>query len=192
MMNTDQIFDGFDVRKIAHIAARFILRADGRINHLKLMKLIYLANRKFMEKYDLPIVFDDCVSMDCGPALSQTVNLSNGNILNPIWEDLIKSEARHSRTLHKDISVEALDELSRADLGVLNEIWEEYGALDQWELVEMTHSQDVCPEWENPHGKALPIPYERILKFLSKERSEEIAEEIESYRSLARAFAMAR
>src|SRR6266480_1606796 len=46
----------FNVRKAAQMAAFFAKQEGGTINVLKLVKLVYLANRAAMEKYDFPLV----------------------------------------------------------------------------------------------------------------------------------------
>jgi len=48
------------------------------MNYLKLMKLLYLADRESMRRNGRPISGDRYVSMDHGPVLSQTLNLING------------------------------------------------------------------------------------------------------------------
>lgn len=88
------------------------------------------------------------------------------------------------------VSLDDLDELSDAELGILDEIWARFGHLNKYSLRDYTHKN--CLEWENPHGTSIPIPYERVLKFLGKgDRSEEIAEQINSLRSVDKALALA-
>ena len=54
---------GYKERKAAQTAAFFALRSGGSINILKLAKLLYLAERESMEKFDEPLFYDRLVSM---------------------------------------------------------------------------------------------------------------------------------
>ena len=64
--------------KASQVAAIFLKLRGGRMNHLKLMKLLYLAEREALIRLGRPIIFDYCVSMDHGPVLCQTLNLLHG------------------------------------------------------------------------------------------------------------------
>ena len=52
------LIPGYNVRKAAQVVAFFAIRQGGRINVLKLSKLVYLSDRAFVEKYDVPILYD--------------------------------------------------------------------------------------------------------------------------------------
>ena len=60
----------FNARKAAQVGAYFAKASGGKINVLKLVKLIYLADRHSMELYDAPILNDVFVSMNKGPVNS--------------------------------------------------------------------------------------------------------------------------
>jgi len=178
----------FKTRKAAQIAAFFAHKEGGNINLLKLVKLIYLANRRAMEKYDYPLIDDYLVSMDHGPVNSTVYDFINGARQDAEdWEEFVTSRTGYNIGLrHKKFSSSALDELSDADLAVLNKIWDRFGALDQWELVKYVHR--ACAEWEDPHGTSVTIPYERIFRILGKKRSVELAKQIEVQREISRAL----
>jgi hypothetical protein len=55
--------------------------------------------------------------------------------------------------------------LSEAEDKVLDEIFETFGNMTRWDLVDYVHT---LPEWRNPNGSALPIEYRDILKALNK------------------------
>lgn len=183
---------GYSVRKAAQVTAFFAKKEGGQINVLKLAKLLYLADREFIARYDFPILFDELVSMPHGPVTSMTLNYINGLAENrDHWEDFIVDRANHLvGVARSDLKVEDLDELSDAEVHVLETVWDQFGHMNQWQLRDYTHNH--CPEWEDPRGSSNPIPYERVLKFLGKERTEEIAEEIETQRSLDKFLAYAR
>ena len=84
------------------------------------------------------------------------------------------------------MSADELDELSRADLRVLGEIWSKFGFMNQMELVEFTH--EYCKEWIDPKGSSSEIPFERVFHYLGRENSEELAAFIIKQRQIDTAF----
>lgn len=156
---------------------------------LKLAKLLYLSDRESMDRYDLPITFDHMVSMPHGPVLSVTLNLTNGFIDSDIWKDLISDKADHAVALAKQVAVGDLDELSRADIGILDSVWEKFGEMDQWAIRDYTH--DHCPEWTDPDGSMIPINYETVFLALGRplEEARELGSELDDQVSLNRYFA---
>lgn len=183
---------GYNVRKAAQVTAFFTKKQGGTIEVLKLAKLLYLADREFMSLYDFPILFDYLVSMPHGPVTSMTLNYINGMEENrDHWNDFVVGRERNTVGLvRQDISFDELDELSDAEAHVLDTVWDKFGHMSAWDIRNYTHKH--CPEWEDPQGSSSPIPYERVLKFLGKEDSTEIANEIDSLRSLDKSLAYAR
>ncbi|MBN8912523.1 MAG: SocA family protein [Rhizobiales bacterium] len=167
----------FNVRKAAQVAAYFALQDEGEINVLKLTKLIYLADRLFMEKYDRPILNDYLVSMDHGPVNSLTYGFISGTSESGDWDKFIADGAKHMVALaNSKLSEDDLDELSDAELDILHSIWKSFGHMDRFVVRDYTHEN--CPEWENPHGSSNPIPYERVFKALGKKKSPELADSV--------------
>lgn len=175
---------GFKVRKAAQVAAFFAKAEGGSINVLKLVKLIYLADRRFLEKFDCPILNDQLVSMPHGPVNSLTYSYIDGfQDRRDDWDRFISDRENHNVALaDPDLEIDDLDELSKAELKVLNEIAVKFKKYDGFRLRDYTHKH--CPEWEDPHGSSASIPYERLLKHLGKKHSIEIAETIGSEREL--------
>ncbi len=178
---------GYNVRKAAQVTAYFAHVQGGSINVLKLVKLIYLADRAFLARYDLPMLFDNLVSMDHGPVNSRTLNYINGGGQDKEpWSSLISGRANYEVGLTAPVEVDALDELSDAEVEVLEETWAQFGSYYKYDLRDYTHKN--CPEWEDPDGSSNPIPYERLLKFLGKEKAREISEQIDNIRYLDQCF----
>lgn len=160
----------FQEKKAAQVAAFFIYKAGGHLEILKLMKLMYLAERESLKEYGDSITGDAFVSMPHGPVLSLTLNLVNRFIPSQHngWETWIADRSDNILSL-KDPSMlrdeSDLLALSEADLHVLSNIWERFGHYSAWDLREMTHS-GLCPEWSDPHGSSRPIPMLKLLKTL--------------------------
>ena len=55
-------------------AARLLKRAGGPMSHMKLIKLLYLADRRALVRWGRPITCDWYVSMPQGPVPSFTLD----------------------------------------------------------------------------------------------------------------------
>jgi uncharacterized phage-associated protein len=178
----------FNVRKAAQVAAFFAREEGGQINVLKLSKLVYLADRKNMELHDVPISADVLVSMDHGPANSLTLDCMNGFASSrPGWEDFVTDRSHYRVGLTREVGDADLDELSRAELKTLHAVWAEFGKYNGFQLRDWTHEN--CPEWEDPHGTSVSIPYERVFKFLGKSNPDDLAARVIEDRKLRMSFA---
>ena len=154
----------FNEKKIAEMAAYFLHKRGGQMSHLKLMKLLYLAERKSICLYGTSMSGDKLVSMPHGPVLSMTLDLMGGNTKSQVndWEHLISDKENHELSLTQSISIDDLDELSAADLEILDDIWSEFGSMDRWQIREYTHQH--CKEWRDPKGSSYPISYKKLFQ----------------------------
>jgi len=181
----------YNARKAAQVVAFFARAAGGKINVLKLTKLVYLADRLAMERFESPILKDKFVSMDHGPVNSITLNFINGLAEErQEWNELVTARYGHFvglRNPRRELS--EVDELSMAEIKILAETWETFGYMNPFELRDYTHHH--CPEWEDPHGSSEPIPVERIFKFLGKPESATLAADLEAELTIDHIFAHA-
>lgn len=162
----------FDERRTAQAAAFLLHRAGGRLPSLKLMKLLYLAERKSFDVYGVPITGDKLMSLPYGPVLSMTLNHINGAVVSKSggWDTWVADKAQHVVALADPSMIsnpaEDLLALSESDVEVLDAIWTEFGKWDRWDLVEYTHTS--LAEWTDPEGSSLPITYERLFSALGR------------------------
>ena len=67
----------FDERKAAEAAAFLLFMAGGKLPLIKLVKLLYLAERLSLQRYGEPLTGDRLVAMpngpDCGPVKMKIV-----------------------------------------------------------------------------------------------------------------------
>ena len=181
----------FNERKVAQMAAFLLGKGGNRMPHLKLMKLLYLADREAMERFGAPISGDRIVAMQHGPVLSMTLNLMDGDVESSPsgWDGLISDKENHELSLKRAITCDDMDELSQADIDVLEAVWKRFGHMDKWAIRDYTH--DHCPEWTDPNGSSIPIPYEKVFRALGKPEDValELSARIEAERSLDKIFA---
>ena len=164
-------FSTFSERKAAEAAAFLLLRGGGKLDLLKVMKLMYLAERVSFKKYGGSITGDSFVSMRHGPVLSGTYDLTGGYSdarSGGWWKRLVSDRAGYQIEINPDAGISNPDEdllgLSDADVDCLETVWTNFGHLDKWELVDYTHEH--CPEWVDPGNSSRPIPVSRLLKAL--------------------------
>jgi uncharacterized phage-associated protein len=161
----------FDERKTAAAAGHLLKLADGRMPYMKLIKLMYLADRESLKEYNRPITGDKYVSMKLGPVLSETLRLIKSECPSAgPWETTVQKEGYDA--VLKGEPEEAC--LSAAEIELLDKAWALYSQLDQWALSKLTHR--ALPEWKYPGKTAKEITPEDILKAV--EKSEEQIEEV--------------
>lgn len=178
----------FSSERVAQIAAEFVQRAGGPLSALKLVNLIYLTDRLSMERYGEPITYDRLVSTDHGPAPWRTLGFVNGHD-SEAWDRWLAGCENHQVSLARTgFEREDLDQLSDADMEIIDKAWEKFGGMGQWEISQ--YMREYCPEWEDPNGSLLPMQEEKIFQALGwdVEKARQAQEEIESQRHLDTLF----
>ncbi|OSI14206.1 Panacea domain-containing protein [Neisseria dumasiana] len=186
--------DLFDEKKLTQATVFFLLHSPKRhINILKLMKLLYLAERKSFEMFHVPIIGDILGSMKNGPVLSRTLDrINEGSRQKSYWDGYISDRKNHEIALQPNLTMlneDDLLELSENDITALKSIWFEFGDRNQWELVDYTHSN--CTEWRNT-SSFIPITYSELFEALgfSKELSDSIVLDLKEQSYLAKSMKM--
>lgn len=151
----------FDELKSAQIIGFFLSKSGGQINYLKLIKLMYLAERKSFELYGRPLTGDEYYNLRHGQVLSTTLDLIKNNIPGTVFQKFFSKPRNYRISL---ISDPKDSELSRADIKILESIFDSYGNLNQWELRDICHE---LPEYEDPGNSRLPLSYEYLMKKLN-------------------------
>jgi len=184
MERMKMLLPGYDVAKAAQVVAYFALKSGGKINVLKLAKLLYLADREFMIRYDEPMLYDRLVSMPDGPVTSITNNFIDGRLEARIWQTFVSPRRGYDVSAAGDIDFEALDELSRAEVEVLEHLWSKFGSYDKYAIRDWTHNKANVPEWEDPKGSSYDISYEKIFRLLGKPDAKALNQQIDERRKL--------
>ena len=170
----------FNERKTTQIASLLLSMNGGKMNYMKLIKLLYIIDRKALLEWGFPLTFDKYVSMPKGPVLSNTYNLIMEGVQNKeesYWYSFISEPSYYS----VELIAEPNDvELSIAEIELITKIDSEYKDKDQWEMVDIVHE---LPEWIDPEGSSIPINYKDILREAGKTASE-IASTIKDIESL--------
>lgn len=156
----------YDERKTAQAAAFLLRHSGGTMKYIKLLKLLYLAERLSYQRYGVPLTGDILVSMKNGPVLSSTYDHIKGEMRGREdgWDRYVADKADYMVGLTKEahgLAESGLGELSESDIEVLDEVWKKFGNMKPFDLVEYTHT---LPEWQKPpEGSALPIGLNRLF-----------------------------
>jgi hypothetical protein len=169
----------FNERKAAQAAAYLLKRHDGRLNYMKLIKLLYLGDRKALLDCGKPITGDRMVSMPKGPVLSGILELINWGQKREepcAWLEYVSPPEQYEVRLLNDSS--DLDLLSERECLVLDDVDAAYGKVDKWSLAELGCE---LPEWRDPQGSCLPIDPADILRAESRceQEIQHVAEDAE-------------
>lgn len=165
---------GFDHLKSLQMIAYFVRKAGGSAEKLKLVKLVYLAERLSFQKRGRPMNFDSYFSLPHGPVASSALDGMDRKLDDPAWEGL------HLAANRRDISIDAEvteDRLSRSDRAILDETWQEFGAMGAWEIRDWTHKH--CPEYTDVGaGNSLPIPLSDIMSEVGQKDPDNAARDV--------------
>ena len=161
-------------------AGAFLLQLhDKRMSFLRLLKLLYIADREWFAKTGESITGDRAVAMKHGPVLSNVYDLIKGNGSKAgLWDDHIHTDG-FEVTL---VANPDRDELSKGIVEKLTEVVERYRFIDDWALSEHTHEfQEWVDHYQSPSS---PIPWQDILRAQGKPELIAVVEREEAAREV--------
>lgn len=151
----------FSDTKATALAHCFLSKTqDGKLNDLKLMKLMYMAERESLAQFSATITGSRFCSMMHGPVLSDAYSVMNEKVESAFWSDHVrflryrKGEAKEN-TFEKIRELDVSAYLSQAEIEIADQVWADYGENIKWDLVELTHT---FPEWD-PDAKINKTSY---------------------------------
>jgi uncharacterized phage-associated protein len=164
----------FNEAKATQAAARFLRLRGGGMSYVKLIKLLYLADREALIRWGRPVTTDRYISLDIGPVVSRIYDLIRSE---PppnsawIWRKFISDPENYEVRLLGD---PGSSELSPLEQELIDEVFAQHGRQSRWSVVDYTRG---LPEWTYPDGSALPIEYRDILRAADKTEAEICAAE---------------
>ena len=147
----------FDEYKATQASSYLLSLNNGRMNYMKMMKILYLSDRKFILDWGNSITTDNYVSMDNGPVISRIYDLikESRTDTGTYWSSFIRTEG-YEVVLNKNPGDEYL---SPMEMEVIASINSEFRNFSEWDLVGFCH--DNIPELQRP---SLLITIEDILR----------------------------
>jgi len=154
----------YDPIKSIQASAVILKGHAGRISKLRLLKLLYIADRESIAETLSPLIADRVVAMDNGPVLSRTYDILKGeDFESPLWDRFIAKEGPRDLSLLEDPGV---GRLSKYEIQKLNQVSERHWFDDDFEIVELTHLFDEWKRNKPSPRSSNPIPMEHILQAL--------------------------
>jgi len=165
----DYMYFSFGTRKIVEAVA-VLLQANPnrRMGVLRLLKLLYIADRESLREVGRPIVGTKLAAMDLGPVHSDVYDLTKSSQHgDETWDSFISKSGRDV-VLMGDPGVHTL---SRYEIDKLNETAEMYRNTPDGKLSTITHQ---FPEWVKNHREhtSRPIPMRDILEAVGRANEE--------------------
>jgi len=152
----------FDEMKATQAACMFLRLRGNRMHYIKLIKLLYLLDREALGRWGIPVTTDHYASMEHGPIVSNIFNLITDDKPTPVWGRYISAPlGDHEVELRQDSGPISTDRLSQAEEKLIEEIFENFGHRNRWDLIE--NHMHKLPEWRNPEGSSFPIHIRQIL-----------------------------
>lgn len=158
--------------------------SDNRDNYMRILKLLYMADRRSIDQTGRPITGDGFVAMKRGPVLTRTYNIiKEEDSASQVWSQYIVKKGYDILLIDNP----GFGKLSKYEIELLQTICEENRDLDEWAMVEKTHGFE---EWKKnaPGESSKPIPLSDVLGALGKQdelpRIQQLAAESRAIKAL--------
>lgn len=159
----------FNEGKATEAAAFLLSLNNGSLPYMKLIKLLYIADRISLSEYHSSITTSSYYSMKFGPVTSEIfdrIKHPEDYQVDGAWNSTIEKKI-YDVFLKKDFIPYYL---SKNERNILSRVDEEYKNVDQFDLSEFSHT---FPEWRDPGDSSIPISIEDILQATIADREEQ-------------------
>jgi uncharacterized phage-associated protein len=156
-----------NVEKAIQAAGVLLRRSGKQMSRIRLIKLLYMADREAVRKYGMPILGSRIAAMKHGPVHTEVLDLIRGeHVEEPEWSRYFRNKG-YRVFLSKEPQVGAL---SKHEIDVLNDVCGEMEPNDDWSVVDHTHKFD---EWQkhypNPQeNTSRVIPFEDVVEAVGR------------------------
>ena len=139
------------------------------MEHVRLLKLLYIADRQHLKAFQRPIVGTRLVAMKNGPLHSEVYNLVKGeHVDEPLWSEYLRGDG-YEIELIKDPGV---SELSAVEVRTLTTTVDQYQALSEYDVVLDTHK---FSEWKERYpdeseNTSRTIPFESLIDAIGMQK----------------------
>ena len=158
----------FNEGKAAEAALYLLSLNDGKLAYMKLIKLLYIADRISLSKYHASITTSSYYSMKLGPVTSEILDRikhPSDYARDSYWNRAIRTEGYN--VIQQKEFVPWF--LSENEMETLEAVDRKYKNGDQYALSEITHS---FAEWRNPGDSSIPITIDDILSATIEDEKE--------------------
>jgi uncharacterized phage-associated protein len=157
-----------DTKKAVEAAATLLrLTPHCSMDRKRLLALLYLADRRSLQKTNRPIIGGTLSALQHGPIHSEVYDMIKGiHRDHATWARHFENDYPRVR-LRQDVQITAL---SRYEIDLLAELSDECSGKDTWDVAYMTH----FPEWEKNYkgdNSSCPISLEEVIKEVGGDRA---------------------
>ena len=151
-----------DVEKTVQAAAYFLSLSEGKLEYMKLVKLLYNCDREALRRWFAPITYDVPYAMPHGMVPTATLDLAEDQQpRDTVWGAHIERDGRWDNVLRNDPGI---SRLSEAETELMREMYKKYEEMNGTEMGEEHHRPELFPEWIDPNGSSTYIGIESVLK----------------------------
>jgi uncharacterized phage-associated protein len=157
------------IEKLIQSVGYLLKKNNHRLNYIKLIKELYLADKVSLRATNQTITGDTYVSMKNGPVLSGLYYLIKGKYkdtnIQLLWDSRFSTDGRDLLA-----AVDRIPErkLSRFEKETLDSIDNEFHSMSYRQMIDYVHDPAVCPEWKDPGPSAKSIRMEDILSGIGR------------------------
>jgi uncharacterized phage-associated protein len=152
-------------KSIQATAALLATSSVKRMSRLRVLKLLYVAEREALKETGRTITGDRAVAMDHGPVLTTIYNLIKGEHADASrWNQFFSRDDQHDIQL---IAEPGNGKLSRYELSKLADVAKRFKGSNDWDLVEHTHGFEEWIKNKPAKGSRNKIPLDDILAALN-------------------------
>jgi len=173
-------------------ALSYILTKIQKADKIKLVKLLYIADKYHLIRYGRTITNDDFWAVKAGPMGSATSDVLN------MEGNMEATESNYPSAMLKRIDQygfetrasedEEFESLSESDIEMLDTVIKKFGNMNQWDLVNYTHKYQEWSQYKeilekNPNKRAR-ISSEEVLSIIGDEPFDITPEHIEMSKNI--------
>jgi len=136
----------------------------NRMGRLRLLKLLYMADRESLKETGRPLVGSRVVAMKHGPLHSEVLDLIHGqHLAQAEWSKFIRNDG-YQVELTQD---PGRSTLSRYEIEKLTELSTRFAHREDWDVADVTHE---FPEYRKncEEGTSKTIPFRDILEAVGR------------------------
>lgn len=182
------MINDFDFMKVTQVLNYLARKLGGKVDKLRAIKLIYLADKYHLRRYGRLITGDRYIAMKLGPVQSGVKDIAD-------LSDFLGSEERDYASLFmkkegNDImSIKEVDpgELSETDIEALDFVLKRFGNYTDSDLVQLTHKGYEWKRHENELKLKSRVDMD-ILDFFEDSPGDQISEATKDTKEAALGF----
>ena len=177
---TNPILFPYNDKRATQAILWLLNKHGGEIDKLKLVKLLYYADKEHLLRYGRPIVGGQYYAMPHGPVSSPLLDDINSSVQEGLRPFVLKD-----KTVISQAGVD-IDELSESDIEALSIVDRKYGHLSPLAIRNITHCLwEYVSYWSKRKGEARhPMPYEDLFKHVKDKSMLDIIREDQEVRSI--------